>query len=328
MPFLQSPSTAPSIEVAFCCDAGYLQPLTVAVTSLLSASGAPQRLRIWLITSPLADASAFDQVRQLAACAGARFALVEVPARPFADGALAVSEHLSVATYYRLMLPDLLPPSVRRLVYLDCDLIVRRPIEELWDFDLIGAPAAAVPNPRAFHFAQLGLRDEREYFNAGVMLLDLDCWRRENLHGRALTYARERGAALRCHDQDALNHVLGGRWRPLDLRWNQQFKFFQHPAYFLHVEPAALRRARRDPFIVHYTTNSKPWHYDNDHPWRWLFFRFLDETPFRGWRPAAPASWRQRFRRRTRALIPHPLRAPFWRYNLPPALRSLKHRLA
>lgn len=317
-----SPSS--SVDVAFCCDAGYLQPLTVAIASLLATTTAPARLRLWLVTGNLDDGMLVP-IRALVQSAGAQLHVLRNPAG-LAAGSVALSEHLTEATYYRLLLPDLLPTTVTRLLYLDCDLVVRRSIEPLWELDLAGASTAAVHNPRAINLDFLGLA-EADYFNAGVLLMDLVRWRRDDLHGRTLRYAVAQGARLLCHDQDALNHVLAHDWRPLELRWNQQFKFFQHPAYYLHVDPAELRRARTDPAIIHFTTNSKPWHYQNDHPWRGLYFHYLDQTPFRGWRPQA-RTWRERLRRQTRTLVPHPLRWPFWRYNLPPGLGALRRRLA
>ena len=155
-----------------------------------------------------------------------------------------------------------------RLIYLDSDVIVRHPIEDLWAIDLKTSAPRAVFNPRALNCAGLGLSDEKDYFNAGVLLMDLDRWREERIHQRALKFAAEFPGALPCADQDALNHVIAGAWKRLDLRWNQQSKFFQHSAAYLRVPWLALWRARSSPYIVHYSTSAKPWHSENQHPWR------------------------------------------------------------
>ncbi len=313
------------VDVAFCCDEGYLQPLTVAITSVLATARDPSRLRLWLLTRTLEGAAVADLSR-LVTRTGAEFNPVTLDRARDTFAGAPLSEHLTEATYYRLLLPDALPGEVVRVVYLDCDVVVRRPIEDLWNTDLGPAPTGAVVNPRPVGARQLGLAHDRDYFNAGVLLIDLARWRRERLHRRAIEFIRSCGRPLPFLDQDALNHVHAGAWHRLDLRWNQQFKFFKHPAHYLRVSSSALRRARREPFIVHYSTTTKPWHYANDHPWRGAYFRHLDRTHYRGWRPQ-PRNLHERVRRTMWSVVPHRWRPDVIRLNVPPRVRALKRLL-
>jgi lipopolysaccharide biosynthesis glycosyltransferase len=271
------------VEIAFGCDAGYLQPLTVAIVSVLANARDPSRLRFWLVTKSLTD-EAVSSLRAVVAENGAQLE-TRKPMTDTGIGEMPLGEHFTEATYYRLLLAKLLPATVSRLIYLDSDVIVRHPIEDLWAIDLENFSTAAVFNPRALNCEGLGLRDEKDYFNAGVLLMDLDRWRHERIHERALTFAAEFPGPLPCADQDALNHVIAGAWKRLDLRWNQQSKFFQHSCTYLRVPWLALWRARTSPYIVHYSTSEKPWQSNNQHPWRELYFEQLDRTTFRGWRP-------------------------------------------
>lgn len=280
-----SPNVPPRVEIAFGCDNGYLQPLTVAIVSVLATSLAPSRLRFWLITKTL-DAAALAPLKAIIDESGAQLET----RRPVLENSIEtmpLGEHFTEATYYRLLLPRVLPAEVSRLIYLDSDVIVRHPIENLWSIHLGKFSTAAVFNPRALTWRKMGLRQEKDYFNAGVLLMDLKRWRAEQIHQRALNFAAGYAGALPCADQDALNHVLAGAWKRLDLRWNQQYKFFQHSARYLHVSWLGLWRAKSSPFIVHYSTNTKPWHSENEHPWRSLYFEQLDRTNYRGWRPPA-----------------------------------------
>jgi lipopolysaccharide biosynthesis glycosyltransferase len=218
---------------------------------------------------------------------------------------MPLGEHFTEATYYRLLLPDLLPSKVSKLVYLDSDVIVRHPIEDLWAVNLDEHGTGAVLNPRAVNYGEMGLRNEKDYFNAGVLVMDLDRWRKQRVHRRALQFAAKFHGQLPCADQDALNHVLAGAWKRLDLRWNQQYKFFIHSAAYLRVPWFALWRARSAPYIVHYSTNTKPWHSSNQHPWRSFYFEQLDRTHYSGWRPAAPFAPADRGQRRLARLQRH-----------------------
>ncbi len=234
--------------------------------------------------------------------------------------------YLSEATYHRFLLPEVLPRDCERVLYLDCDLVVCRPVEELWATDLNGASTAAVQKPRAENFASVGLSSEEDYLNAGVLLIDLALWRRDRVHERALAYALHH-PGLQFHDQDALNAVLGGAWHRLDPRWNQQFRIFKFNSGYLHLPPDELQRLRKEPFIVHYTTSSKPWHFDNDHPFRERYFEALDRTHYCGWRPPVPGA-RQWLGRAVRQLVPHDLRPQVLRQMYRPhyhALLALLH---
>ena len=285
-------SSAPLVEIAFGCDAGYLQPLTIAISSVLTSARDPKRLRFWLVTKSL-DSAALAPLQTLIRNRGATLE-TRTPMEAVAVERMPLGEHFTEATYYRLMMPEVLPDAVTKLIYLDSDVIVRHPIEDLWAVDLEGLSTAAVFNPRALNYRQMGLDRESDYFNAGVLVMDLGAWRKQRIHQRALQFAVESSDQLLCADQDAINHILAGAWKRLDLRWNQQFKFFKHSAGFLRVPWLELRRARSAPYIVHYSTNTKPWHSDNQHPWRHLYFDQLDRTHYRGWRPPLPSTPVQR----------------------------------
>lgn len=294
------------VHVAFCCDSAYLEALTVAVRSVIDHTRDPRRLHFWILAQD-DEQHTFAPAARIAQEAGA--AWTPLPASTVAAllQRMPTRGHITQATYYRLFLPEVLPERVERFVYLDSDVVVRRPIEDLWSTDLEGHTLAAVMKPRASEYRDVGLQSETDYFNSGVLVIDARRWRAAGVRDAALGHAIRDPHCLHGHDQPALNRVFAGRWKRLDLRWNQQFKFFVHTAGYLRLPRAELRRLRRDPFIIHYTTSSKPWHYTNDHPLRHCYYDALDRTPFAGRRPA-PASWRDRLLRLITPLVPHYLR--------------------
>ncbi len=142
--------------------------------------------------------------------------------------------------YYRLLLPDLIDGD--RVIYLDCDTIVRRSLSELWNVDLRGHPLAAVTDfCLTYHMRNQGLPIVHKgkdilvddyalevldfdltttpYFNSGVLVMDLEAWRNMNVADRCIKFCQEAGA-LNTADQDAANHVLQGDFLRLDPRWN------------------------------------------------------------------------------------------------------------
>ena len=97
--------------------------------------------------------------------------------------------------YYRLLAPELLPERHERALYLDPDILVINPIRELWETDLRGRLFAAASHTAVSELAngvnQLRLGTEHEYFNSGVLLMDLAADRREILPADIFSYVGE-----------------------------------------------------------------------------------------------------------------------------------------
>jgi lipopolysaccharide biosynthesis glycosyltransferase len=198
------------------------------------------------------------------------------------------------AAYARLYIPGVLPPETDRALYLDCDLIVRRCIGDLFDlpmgdFAAMGVADGGSPYVSSLYgvpyWAQFGRRADDTNFNSGVLLLNLPIWRNEDLTGAALKYLTD-GRHQFLVDQEAINAVLPGRIGELDPRWNQQTEnFIPKFQVTLPYDEELLRELIDDPWIVHFTTPIKAWSYRSAHPFRGEWFKSLDETPYRGWRP-------------------------------------------
>jgi lipopolysaccharide biosynthesis glycosyltransferase len=207
--------------------------------------------------------------------------------------------HISTATYARLFIPALLPTSEKAL-YLDCDLVVRRCVGDLYDQPMGEYAAMAVANAGAPYVSsplglpywwRAGRRADDVNFNAGVLLMNLSAWRDSDVSGAALDYLVKEH--LFQGDQAAINAVLPGRIGHLDPRWNQQTgHFVRELEAALPYTEEQVASLRADPWIVHYTTDIKPWNYQSTHPFRGEWFARLDETPYNGWRPSRLAYYR------------------------------------
>jgi lipopolysaccharide biosynthesis glycosyltransferase len=208
--------------------------------------------------------------------------------------------HLSRAAYGRLFLPDLLPADVTRCVYVDCDVLIRRDLDELCRADLHGNPAGLCVDP--FHrtvgraiprWRQYGLDPADPYFNSGVMAMDLDAWRAGDVTAESRRIAQaaspeELGSA----DQDVLNIVLYRKWTRLAAKWNVHPIFVRRlgkvgvaPEVRELMRQPDVAEARHDPAIVHFVGQLKPWlpqyrgglHSSWYHEWA----RFAAMTPFK-----------------------------------------------
>lgn len=171
---------------------------------------------------------------------------------------------LNVTTYFRLLLPELLPTQVERVIYLDSDLVVEGNLANLWEQELGNCPAVAVQDyvfPYVCNglktYQQLGLASNTPYCNAGVMLINIKQWRIEALNRKILEYIRKFYDLVYLADQDGINALIANRFKLLDLKWNVQIFGVYNGKIDLLCKPKELIR---DAFILHFTTPIKPWH--------------------------------------------------------------------
>ncbi len=261
------------------CDEGYALPLAVTLFSALKQLGPEADVTLYVIDGGILE----ESKRRLArAVAAGRAGVTIIWIKPTAHDmeGLEAARHLTAAAYLRLFIPSLLPDEIKRVLYLDCDILVRGDLIGLWNTKMVGASTAAVIDyaiPQIEHpfsgvkdFRDLGISPDSPYFNSGVLLLDLSQWRGGGVAKAALSYAVEHGAALGNCDQDALNATLPGGWLSLDYRWNVQSALF-----YLHdlpdsafnrelsqIRPALLKEAK----IIHFTGTPKPWNHWSGHP--------------------------------------------------------------
>lgn len=196
--------------------------------------------------------------------------------------------HITVATYYRLFAELALPRSVNRLIYLDCDIVVRGELTELYNTNLDGYAIAAVYQHNEWGienkaFERLHIPFKNGYFNAGVLMINLNYWREHDVTNRLLNFIRNHYDRIIAHDQDTLNSVLNEEVRALDYKWNYLPVFLDSSKFTF---PAKVDYTdKKEPVIVHFVNRPKPWEYYSDHPYTSEYYENLDLTPFKGWRP-------------------------------------------
>ena len=168
----------------------------------------------------------------------------------------------TASMWLRVLLPELLA-GVDRVLYLDVDTLVLGDLAPLWEADLrgnaLGAVSTVFQANHRWHAGELGLAP-REYFNSGVLLMDLDQMRRDATMDRVVDLVR--GNAFEWPDQDALNLAFAGRWHHLHPRFNAQ------NGLYVNRDSAAAAfgrvhawQARRRPVIRHFEgpDANKPW---------------------------------------------------------------------
>lgn len=275
------------IELTTAADANYAPHVGAMLHSAFSATpGEP--MRVHFLHRPGFDAAEAGRLQRLCAAHGAQFEAVEVDPAWLED--LPVGGWYVQEAWYRVFMPRILP-AVDRVLWLDADTIVRSSLKPLWETPLQGKSLAAVPNAvlhaAADTVARLGIADRRQYFNTGVLLLDLARMRAEESESRLRAAAAAKREWIRFADQDVLNCVYHGNFVRLPLAWNVLTHSYINVPETLRVHGAdEFREAMREPRILHFTGRlaKKPWSYRCSHPHRDLYLRHRAAA---GWPPPA-----------------------------------------
>lgn len=184
-----------------------------------------------------------------------------------------------ISIYYRLLLADILPKELHKVLYLDADIIVRHDLSRLWNYDIKDYALAAVedqsPNYKFWEF--LDYPKGKGYFNSGVILFNLDFIRSNKCSQELIDFIKGNPDKLKCPDQDTLNYVFRDRKKLLPLKYNVMEGFYRQPP--LQPDSAELEDAIKDPFILHFN-GDKPWQKKCHHPLKNLYYEYKEGTPW------------------------------------------------
>jgi len=305
------PAADPSDPIHLLCaaDARYGGYAGIMLASVLRANP-DEVFEIHLLSDGM-RAGDRRKLAALVARAGSRLTVYDVAARlaGYSDG---VGNHLSRTAYARLLITDLLPASLSRILYLDCDIICTGALRPLW------ALAAAIPLLGAVADrtgerwkARLGLPADAPYFNSGVLLINLAAWRERDIAGKIIAWMSANPDKLALADQDAINACLCGAITPLSDCWNLQIGLDSGPLPAVRLNEAVL---------LHYTSAHKPWRFRFRGPGAEIFLRHKRQSPWR----FKPPTFRLVYRLR-KSLNKRVVR---WRAASPPSLIASAKRRA
>ena len=195
---------------------------------------------------------------------------------------------ITKATYYRLFITEILPQTMKKVLYLDGDIIVRHSLQPLWDTDIQNYAIAAVTDyeeGKISKYNRLKYPSSYGYFNAGVLLINLEFWRQNHVIEDFTQLMSSRPEDIVAHDQDVLNYIFKDRKLTLPVKYNLQGGFlYQKPCYEYMKYKKEVDEALKDPVIIHYTLR-KPWDTPADnHPFSSTFYKYQSQTIWNGQR--------------------------------------------
>lgn len=269
------------MNIGCCADTKYLQHCAVMLASLISYTD-PRKIHFFLIADAIAPET-LDKFTRFCTRTRVRLTILDVePELPKVLGLKTIG-HLTRTVWLRLLIPSLLP-NEDKLLYLDADTILLSPVEELYAHDISGFAAGAVPDSIGWScYEQLGLDSETQYFNSGVLLMNLDYFRKNNIAEKCIAFAIAHPELLKFADQCALNHVLKGHVLTLDYSWNHHPQWKEKSIGDLFSKPHVPQAG--GPHLAHFVGSFKPWNYLAQIEYGDEYWRHLKSTEFSDYIP-------------------------------------------
>lgn len=242
-------------HISFCCDDNYLIPACIMLESLMRNNKG-----VRFIAHTFSDDLSDDSIRKfdsLLRDGGSELVLHELPenSKDLISNAPTLA-HISIATYYRLFLPYVVDESVKTILYLDCDIMIRGSVEELFRTRDLNTLIVGVSDiNEEDHANRIGVD---KYVNTGVLIMDLPGIRQMYTVDSMLTEISNimgQPENIVLGDQDIINLLFKGHIEEVPIYFN--FQLLIHKAYCIK-NPALLKKI----IIAHFITGDKPWNND------------------------------------------------------------------
>ena len=267
------------MNILLTLDENYLLPCKVMLDSLFASNPAETDVTVYLLHSAI-PAEKLEELASFCAALGAALRPIAVDAAVFESA--PTSKRYPKEMYYRLLSPLILPRKVERVLYLDPDMLIINPLRPLWELDLYGKAFAAASHTGLTEMAnginQMRLDTEHEYFNSGVMLIDLTAARKLVTAEDVFACVSEHEKELILPDQDVFNILYGKETRPVeDVLWNYDVR--NYSKYLIRsTGKHDLSWVMRNTAVLHFCGRNKPWHEDYKNPFGMLYLHYMNLT--------------------------------------------------
>ena len=254
------------MNIVYASDQKFAEILSVSMESLLSNN---ENVVVWILNNGIKEESV-EKLKRQAKKHNATIHFIPVRSlKDYAGRELSCQSKISLTAYFRLFMPQILPESVEKVLYLDCDTMVRKDLTDFWEIKFDGCAAVAEPTAPLMK-EKIELKKSDCYFNSGVLLVDLKKWREEKIVEKFVDYMEEMEGDISFEDQGVINHVLKNEISTLPFKYNVTTQFFDFgfdgfsmmKKDEVRYEREEVEAGLEDPAIVHFTNSfasERPW---------------------------------------------------------------------
>ena len=233
-----------NINICISCDDNYVRYAGVVMASVLYNASSSDNLAFYILDGGISEDSK-QKMLSLKTIKDCEINFVSIDESLFEDfKKVTTHKYISIAAYFRLKLPSLLP-DIDRIIYFDCDVVINSSLKKLFNTDMENHPIAGVVDIK-----KKIVKINPGYVNSGVLLLDLKKMRELNIENEFYIYTKDNFETIKCGDQEIINAVCKGDIKILENKWNVQISNFTNRSDYM-----------KNPAIIHYVSKNKPWQF-------------------------------------------------------------------
>lgn len=265
------------INICIASGESYWFYMSTTIVSILKTSKKTDDLHFYIFCNKVSD-KLKDYVRTLCKFKFFQVDFFDIDIKDFEKFPNA-GKHITNATYFRYKIAELCP-NIDKIIYLDCDIIVKQSLSELFEIDLTDYYLAGVEDVGYYYWRNVNLEyiyKDCFYINAGVLLINLDAWRKNDIYNKLVEFTIKEKDKIKIGDQDVINQVCLNKIKKLDYKWNVQDSFYgDKPEKNFNPDKEKIISASVNPAIIHYTNKKKPWNSKYmPRIWDWIYFEYL-----------------------------------------------------
>lgn len=303
------------LDVVYATDRNYLPICSVSMISLLDKNTEFERINIHILTLDLEKKHTihFKKIEKKFKNAKFYFYRMDDIIKKYT----IKSKGFPIGSYLRIFMGSILSGNIEKVLYLDGDTLIFDNIRELWNIELEENVCGGILDPVTIDAkTRIGLKGNDNYFNAGVILINLYKWRKDDIEQKMINFLNERSGNVFHHDQGLFNAVIRD-WEIIHPRFDMMspYSFFNRRNLIKIYQnlqiPAEkeITEAKKNPVIYHDKFWAKYW----IHPVKKLWWEYNSQSPFgkpidRIRRTQKINNWLQHF-------LPMPIYWRIWRWQ-------------
>lgn len=253
-----------NINVCLSCDDNYSKYAGVVIASILKNASKKDNLLFYVLDGGISDKRK-QEILSLKLIKNCEIKFIDIDISLFEDyKQIKTHSYLTLPAYYRLKSASLLP-NINKVIYFDCDVIVNTSLAGLFNTDVTNFAIAAVRD-----INNRMLKKNPNYINSGVLLLNLDYWRKENVEEKLLNFTKENIDNIKLGDQEILNRCFVNKIKVVEDEWNVQSSNFTNRSSYTNK-----------PKTIHFVAKNKPWSKKSFSYHKNEYFKYLQLTPWK-----------------------------------------------
>ncbi len=278
-------NTQKHLHIALASDNNYAEFVAIVLTSLFATNKNFEKISVHLLSNKIQSQiiNRLDDIVKTNSGELFVYDISDIKTRLN----IKVPDTIAISSYARLFLSELIPNEIKKIIYLDADIIINNDLYDIWSSIIteyhVGGVRDTLPNSDSK--IRIGLSCTDEYINAGILLINLEKWRKDNIQQKFINFLLKHNGNVHHHDQGIINAVCQNKLI-LHPKYNLTSTYLSHP-YLLLAKTNIPFYSHRDveeaianPVIIHYTEGfyNRPWIANSKHPLANIFEKYWNLT--------------------------------------------------